>query len=158
MKLFVSVLSFLLLVGCKTTSTDYNKECRYSSELLESTSMQGIESHFDVDSFLRKYNVKIKGTHRVYGKPDSAGVQPVISENDYAIDLEGDEQSVNKRSNQSNLNLKGDKKKTGNGVLNESGQNNTDSRIFRPPEWICYVFGLILMLFIIYKTKKNFSS
>lgn len=158
MKLIISILSVILLMGCKTASSNYNKESRYSSELIESTSIQRIGTQFSVDSFLHKYKVKINGIQRVYGVPDSAGVQPIISENNYTIDLVGDKQYINKLSNHSNLNLKDDKKKTNQGDLNESGRNDTDNRIFRPPEWSYYVFGLILILFIIYKTKKTFSS
>lgn len=158
MRLVVSILLTLLCIGCKTTSGSYKKEGHYNSELLENTSIQQRGSQSIVDSLLHKYKAKVKGVYRVYGKPDSTGVPPIISEHDYAIDLEGDKQAVNKKDNKSNLEMKDNKKNTAQASLDESGQNETDNRIFRPPEWMYYVLGLILILFVIYKTKKTFSS
>lgn len=154
MKLVFIILSTLILTGCRTTSDAFSRETEINRETLERLELQKQTNTSVLDSLLSHYKATIKKTERHYAPPDSTGQQPIISETEYDIELEGEETAISNRKTNSQADLSNDKKAIDTGKQIEKQDKKTDSRLFRPPKWMITVLFIILVIGIIYKCRK----
>lgn len=154
MKLIFIILLTLILTACRTTSDAFSRNTEINREMLERLELHKQANTSVLDSLLSRYKATIKKTERQYAPPDSTGQQPIISETEYNIELEGEETAISNKKTNSQANLSNDKKKTDTGKQIEHQDKKTDSRLFRPPKWMIAVFFILLIIGIIYKCRK----
>lgn len=154
MKLILIILSTLILTGCRSTSDTFSRETEINREALERLDFQKQTNTSVLDSLLSRYKATIKKTERHYAPPDSTGNQPIISETEYNIELEGEDTTISNQKVNSQVDLSNNKKNTDTGKQTENMDKKTDSRLFRPPKWMIAVFFIILVIGIIYKCRK----
>lgn len=154
MKLIIIILLALILTGCRTTTDTFSRRTEINQEMLERLELQKQTNTSVLDSLLSHYKATIKKTERHYALPDSTGQQPIISETEYDIELEGEETAISNKKTNSQTNLSDDKKKIDTGKQIENQDKKTDSRLFRPPKWMIVAFFILLAIGIIYKCRK----
>lgn len=154
MKLIIIILLALILTSCRTTTDAFSRRTEINREMLERLELQKQTKTSVLDSLLSHYKATIKKTERHYAPPDSTGQQPIISETEYDIELEGEETAISNKNTNSQTNLSDDKKKIDTGKQIENQDKKTDSRLFRPPKWMIVVFFILLAIGIIYKCRK----
>lgn len=154
MKLIFIILLTLILTACRTTSDTFSRNTEINREMLECLELQKQANTSVLDPLLSRYKATIKKTERHYAPPDSTGQQPIISETEYDIELEGEETAISNKKTNSQANLSNDKKKTDTGKQIEHQDKKTDSRLFRPPKWMITAFFILLVIGIIYKYRK----
>lgn len=154
MKLKLFILFSLILTACQTTSETLNRDSEINRETLERLEFHKRTNSSVLDSLLSHYRATIKKTERFYAPPDSIGHQPIISETQYNIELEGEETAISNKKAENKTDLSNDKKKTDIHKQIEYQDKKTDSRLFKPPRWIIAVLSIILVTGIIYKCRK----
>ncbi|WP_099463408.1 hypothetical protein [Parabacteroides provencensis] len=154
MKLTIIILLALILTGCRTTTDTFSRRTEINREMLERLELQKQTNTSVLDSLLSRYKATIKKTERHYAPPDSTGQQPIISETEYNIELEGDETAISNQNINSQADLSNNKKSIDTSKQIENQNKKTDSRLFRPPKWMIVVLFIILVIGIIYKCRK----
>ncbi len=154
MKLIIIILLALILTGCRTTTDTISRRTEINREMLERLELQKQTNTSVLDSLLSHYKATIKKTERHYAPPDSTGQQPIISETEYDIELEGEETAISNKKTNSLADLSNDKKKTDTGKQIENKDKETDSRLFRPPKWMIVALFILLAIGLIYKCRK----
>lgn len=154
MKQIFIILLVLTLTSCRTTSDTYSRETEINRKTLERLDFQKQTNTSVLDSLFSHYKATIKKTERRYAPPDSTGQQPIISETEYNIELEGDETAISNKKTNSLADLSNDKKKTDTGKQIENKDKETDSRLFRPPKWMIVALFILLAIGLIYKCRK----
>lgn len=156
MKLTIIILSVLFLVGCRTSSETFNRQEEIHRETVERLTIQEQNTSTVLDSILSRYKATILKIERTYSLPDSTGCQAIISETEYKVDLEGDKQTITTRNKNQNTNLTSDKTENATVRINEAGDKETDSRLFRPPSWLVAALFIILVISIFLYCRKRF--
>ncbi|WP_347146294.1 hypothetical protein [Parabacteroides goldsteinii] len=154
MKLKLFILFTLILTACRTTSETLNRDSDTNRKMLERLEFHKQTNSSVLDSLLSHYKATIKKTERFYAPPDSIGNQPIISETQYDIELEGDETAISNKKSENKTDLNNDKKKDDIRKQIEYQDKKTDRRIFKPPQWMIATFFIILVIGIIYKCRK----
>jgi hypothetical protein len=152
MKLYLYLLFALLMSACRTTSGTYSEERDVmNSRLLESWKNE-LFSQSVVDSLFKKLSFSLRATITKFAPADSCGRQSLDSITE--LSLAGEQQTAQSTTTNTVAGTEEQQTEKAEGAdKTKIAQTlQTDSRVFRPSEWL----WIVLLFFILILILKRF--
>ena len=141
---------FILLLGCRTSSGTYNHVT--TQDFISASSENNIKfrSAATLDSLLSKYRAKIKIVEKFYSEPDSNGLQSVLFDRVYDMDIETENKNIEISSDNEFVSSHQDSKSALNVESEENSSHETEYDFFNVPLGF-KIFVLLVFILLLYK-------
>jgi hypothetical protein len=160
MKLYLYLFLALLVSACRTSSGTYREERDVMNTRLTESWKNELFSQSVVDSLFKKLSFSLQATITKFAPVDSCGRQSV--ESITQVNLSGEQQTGQNTVTNTIAGKEEKQKEQEEGIDKTTIAKTlqTDSRVFRPPDWLWGVpLVIVAVLLCIYRRRiKNFFS